>query len=83
MTEHAALTNIEGVVLAHFACELPLDPLPHLGLALFIEPAKTLHFSDNPFTLALLCKNPGEAYIVRSSPERKVEQEEYPCSGPR
>ena len=78
MTENAALTNIEGVVLAHFACELPLDPLPHLGLALFIEPAKTLHFSDNPFTLALLRENPSETEVVRASPEREVKEEEYP-----
>jgi hypothetical protein len=36
-----------------------------------------LNFSNDPFFLALFCKDPAKTCIIRPSPECKVEEEEY------
>lgn len=68
-------THVKGIVLAHFAHELPANPSTDLGPSVLIEPPEPLHRLDDPLALALLREDVPESSIVRSPPKRKIEEE--------
>jgi hypothetical protein len=68
-------THVKGIVFAHFAYELPTNPITNFRAAVFIEPPKPLHRLDYPLALALLREDVSEPSIVRSTPERKIKEE--------
>lgn len=72
-------TNVKGIVLPHFAHELPADPITNLRPASLIEPTEFLHCFDDPLALALLREHIPKPGIVGSPPERKVEEEKEPA----
>jgi hypothetical protein len=74
-------TNVKGIVLPHFAHELPADPITNLRPAFLIEPPKILHRFDDPLALALLREHVPKPNVVGSPPERKVEEEKEPARG--
>ena len=72
----AMIAHIEGVIFPHLASQLLPDPVADLRTPLLVKPAATLHLAHDPLLLALLREDPAETRIVRSAPEREVDEEE-------
>lgn len=70
------MTNIEGIILAHFSSQLLTDPVSHLWHTLLVQPTEPLDFFDDPFLLALFGEDPAQPYVIGGSPQGEVEKEE-------
>jgi hypothetical protein len=78
-----AKAYVKGIVLSHLSLELISYPRVHMRSLVFIQPAQSLNFANDPSLLALFGKDPTKSAVVCSSAEDKITSEKYSGRSPR